>query len=97
MRASFAQFAAFRQDAVDNKTFLAQGKLHMPVLALGGEAAFGPMIGLVMRSVAENVEDDVMISDCGHWVMEEQPEATTKLVVDFLAAAFLMRSPCTVE
>jgi hypothetical protein len=43
MRAGFAQFVAFRQDAADNRTFLAQGKLQMPVLALAGEATFGPI------------------------------------------------------
>src|SRR5258707_9389488 len=83
MRAGFAQFLAFSQDAADNKTFLAQGKLQMPVLAFGGEATFGPMIGAVMRCVADNVED-VIIPDCGHWITEEQPQATTDLVVDFL-------------
>jgi pimeloyl-ACP methyl ester carboxylesterase len=83
MRAGFAQFLAFSQDAADNRTFLAQGKLQMPVLALGGEATFGPMIGAVMRCVADNVED-VIIPDCGHWITEEQPQATTDLVVDFL-------------
>ena len=55
----------------------------MPVLALGGEATFGPMIGAVIRSVAANVED-VIIPDCGRWITEGQPQATTKLVVDFL-------------
>jgi len=34
MRAGFAQFLSFRQDAADNKSILAQGKLQMPVLAL---------------------------------------------------------------
>jgi hypothetical protein len=28
--------------AIDNKAFLAQGKLAMPVLAVGGEKSFGP-------------------------------------------------------
>jgi hypothetical protein len=37
----------------------------------------------VTRCVAANVED-VIIPDCGHWITEEQPQATTKLVVDFL-------------
>ncbi|WP_257993260.1 alpha/beta fold hydrolase [Cupriavidus pauculus] len=83
MRASFAQFLAFSQDAVDNRTFLAQGKLQMPVLALGGEATFGTMIGNVIRSAADDVED-VIIPDCGHWITEEQPQATTNLVVEFL-------------
>ena len=86
MRASFAQFLAFRQDAADNRTFLAAGKLQMPVLAFGGEATFGPMVGAVIRCVADNVEDAI-IPDCGHWITEEQPQATTDLVVDFLRRA----------
>ena len=86
MRASFAQFLAFRQDAADNRTFLAQGKLQMPVLAFGGEATFGPGIGEVIRGVADDVEDAI-VPDCGHWITEEQPQATTDLVVDFLRRA----------
>jgi hypothetical protein len=39
-----------------------------------------------MRCVADNVED-VIIPDCGHWITEEQPQATTELVVDFLRRA----------
>jgi pimeloyl-ACP methyl ester carboxylesterase len=86
MRAGFAQFLAFSQDAADNGTFLAKGKLQMPVLALGGEATFGPMIGPLIRCVADNVEH-VIIPDCGHWITEEQPQATTDLVVDFVRRA----------
>jgi pimeloyl-ACP methyl ester carboxylesterase len=37
----------------------------------------------VIRGVANNV-DVVTIRVCGHWITEEQPAATTKLVVDFL-------------
>jgi pimeloyl-ACP methyl ester carboxylesterase len=83
MRASFAQFLEFSQDAIDNRMFLGQGKLQMPVLALGGDATFGPMIGEVIRCAAENVEE-VMIPECGHWITEEQPQVTTDLVVGFL-------------
>jgi hypothetical protein len=64
MGPGFAQFLAFSQDAADNRTFLAQGKLQMPVLAFGGEATFGPLIGEVIRCVADNVEDAI-IPDCG--------------------------------
>jgi pimeloyl-ACP methyl ester carboxylesterase len=58
----------------------------MPVLAFGGEATFGPLIGTVIRCVADNVED-VIIPDCGHWITEEQPQATADLVVGFLRQA----------
>ena len=37
MQAGFAQFAAFDQDAIDNRAFLANGRLTMPVLAVGGK------------------------------------------------------------
>ena len=34
MHAGFSQFAAFDQDTIDNRVFLAKGKLTMPVLAM---------------------------------------------------------------
>lgn len=83
MHAGFAQFAAFDQDAVDNKAFLAKGKLDMPVLALGGEASFGPMMATVMRFAASDVEGGV-VPGSGHWIMEENPRATVALVRAFL-------------
>jgi pimeloyl-ACP methyl ester carboxylesterase len=84
MHAGFEQFKAFDQDATDNKAFLAQGKLPMPILALGGEKSFGLTMAVVMRAVATNVEEGV-VPQSGHWVMEENPQATIKLITDFLA------------
>ena len=83
MHAGFAQFAAFDQDAIDNKSFLAAGKLEMPVLALGGEKSFGLTMAAIMRFAATNVEEDV-VPDSGHWIMEENPTATIALVRAFL-------------
>ncbi len=85
MHGGFSQFAAFDQDAIDNKAFVAEGKLAMPVLALGGEKSFGPMMATVMRFAASNVTEGV-VPDSGHWIMEENPKATTALVRDFLDA-----------
>jgi pimeloyl-ACP methyl ester carboxylesterase len=87
MHSGFAQFAAFDQDAIDNRVWLATGKrLTMPVLGIGGAKSFGPTMALVMRSAATDVREGV-IADSGHWLMEEQPEATVRMVVDFLNAA----------
>lgn len=83
MRAGFAQFAAFDQDAVDNKAFLKQGKLTIPVLALGGEKSFGLTMAAVMRFAARDVEAAV-VPGSGHWIMEENPRATVALVRSFL-------------
>lgn len=85
MHAGFAQFAAFDQDAVDNKAFVAAGKLTMPVLALGGEKSFGLTMADVMRFAASNVQGAI-VPDSGHWIMEENPTATVKLVRTFLDA-----------
>ena len=83
MHAGFEQFKAFDQDAADNKAFVAKGTLTMPVLAIGGEKSFGPMMGTVMRAAASNVQTAV-VPNSGHWVMEENPAATIKLIQDFL-------------
>jgi len=85
MHAGFAQFAAFDQDAIDNQAFLAQGKLTMPVLAVGGEKSFGTMMATVMRFAANDVQEAI-VPDAGHWIMEENPQATIQIVRGFLGA-----------
>ena len=83
MRAGFSQFAAFDQDAIDNRTFLASGKLPMPVLAVGGEKSFGATMASIMRFAARDVQEAI-VPDSGHWVMEENPQATIQIVRRFL-------------
>jgi pimeloyl-ACP methyl ester carboxylesterase/uncharacterized RmlC-like cupin family protein len=85
MHSGFAQFAAFDQDATDNRELLTKGKLAMPVLAVGGEKSFGPMMATVMRFAASDVQQGI-IPDSGHWIMEENPKATTAVVRAFLDA-----------
>jgi pimeloyl-ACP methyl ester carboxylesterase len=86
MHAGFAQFAAFDQDAIDNRAFLARGRrLTMPMLAVGGEKSFGTMQAFIMRFAADDVTG-VVIPDSGHWLMEEQPAATVTAVRSFLDA-----------
>ena len=82
MRAGFAQFTAFSQDAKDNKVF-EQTKLTMPVMAVGGEKSFGPLQAVIMRHVATNVQEEV-VAGSGHWLMEEKPEYTVALIRRFL-------------
>jgi pimeloyl-ACP methyl ester carboxylesterase len=84
MHSGFAQFAAFDQDAIDNRAFLARDRLKMPILALGGEKSFGPMMAAVMRAGGDSVTEGI-VPDSGHWIMEENPRATIQLVRDFLA------------
>ncbi|WP_198038860.1 alpha/beta fold hydrolase [Skermanella stibiiresistens] len=83
MHAGFNQFAAFDQDAIDNKAFVAKIKLTMPTLAVGGEKSFGPTMAVVMRAAASDVTE-LVIPNSGHWLMEEQPKATVAAVSAFL-------------
>jgi pimeloyl-ACP methyl ester carboxylesterase len=84
MHDAFEQFGAFAQDAIDNKELLAKnGKLAMPVLAIGAEKSFGTAMAADIRFVATNVTGAV-IPNSGHWLMEEQPAATIAVIRDFL-------------
>jgi pimeloyl-ACP methyl ester carboxylesterase len=85
MHDAFEQFGAFSQDAIDNKALLAKGgKLSMPVLAIGAEKSFGTGMADELRFVASNV-NGAIVPNSGHWIMEENPQATIKIVTEFLA------------
>jgi pimeloyl-ACP methyl ester carboxylesterase/uncharacterized RmlC-like cupin family protein len=83
MHAGFLQFAAFDQDAIDNRAAMAVGRLKMPVLAIGADHSFGPTMAFVLRFSADDVRE-VVIADSGHWLMEEQPQSTVAAISDFL-------------
>jgi len=84
MHDAFEQFGAFSQDAKDNQALLQQvGKLKMPILALGAEKSFSDGMAVELRFVGSNVSGGI-IPDSGHWIMEENPQATVKLVSEFL-------------
>jgi pimeloyl-ACP methyl ester carboxylesterase len=78
------QFAAFAQDAVDNQQLLAKGKLTIPVLAIGGDHSYGAKLATEIGFAASNVRSAV-ITDSGHWIMEEQPEQAVSLITSFLS------------
>jgi pimeloyl-ACP methyl ester carboxylesterase len=82
MRAGWAYFVSFKQAATDFAE-LAQTKLTMPVLVIGGEKALGAVLGQQMKLVASDVTVVILI-DTGHWVMEERPKETTAALVKFL-------------
>jgi pimeloyl-ACP methyl ester carboxylesterase len=82
MRAGWAYFVSFQQAARDF-TRLSQTKLTMPVLSIGGEKANGAALGQQVQLVATNGRS-ITLPNTGHWVMEENPEATMNALVEFL-------------
>jgi pimeloyl-ACP methyl ester carboxylesterase len=83
MRVGFTYFKDFDADASDDAT-LARTPLRMPVLAMGGEKSFAPLIAAFAKAVAVNVRTSV-IPDSGHWLMDENPAATIAALSAFLA------------
>jgi pimeloyl-ACP methyl ester carboxylesterase len=88
MRAGFEVYRAFDQDALDNREALKQnGKLTMPVLAVGGAiSTSGDLVEEMMREVAENVTG-LRIPRSAHWVAEENPAAVLEGLFKFLQPA----------
>ena len=86
MRAGFEVYRAFDRDAEDNKAALKKnGRLTMPVLALGGTASFYlPIAKAMLAEVAKKVTV-IGIPDCGHWIAEENPRALLEELLKFCA------------
>ena len=91
MRSGFGFYRAIGQDAKDNAALLATGfRLPMPVLGIAGGVSYphgrgrGDSVEASLKRVATNVRA-VVLPECGHFVPEEQPEATARLLVEFFA------------
>jgi pimeloyl-ACP methyl ester carboxylesterase len=82
IRAGFAYFKAFEQDAADFAEF-ARTPLKTPMLVLTGEKASGTFLIEQARLVDTQVDGRV-IKGSGHWLMEEAPEQTIPALVDFI-------------
>src|SRR6201988_434627 len=86
MRAAFEMFKAFNtQDGADNRRFAGQ-KLPMPVLTIEGDKAMGGALQIQAKIVANNVTS-IMLTDTGHWLMEQRPAETKTALKEFSAGS----------
>ena len=82
MRAGWAYFVSF-PDTARAFARLAETKLTMPVLAIGGDKSLGAVLGVQMHEVASDVKV-VVLKHTGHWLLEERPKETTDALLQFL-------------
>jgi pimeloyl-ACP methyl ester carboxylesterase len=84
IRAGMEVYRAFEQDAAENRAALERdGKLTMPVLAVGGAiSTTGQLMESMMREVADNVTA-LLIPGVGHWIPEEQPRLLAQALHEF--------------
>lgn len=87
LRAGLELYRAFEQDIEDNRNLLASnGKLEIPVLAVGGATSTtGPIMADMMREVAEHVTE-LRVPRTAHWIAEENPDALFEGLHAFLNA-----------
>jgi pimeloyl-ACP methyl ester carboxylesterase len=82
MNAGFTYFSAFPKTAAAFAK-LARAKLAIPVLAIGGDHSLGVQLGTQARLVAPN-PTVIVLTNTGHWLMEEQPAQTMSALTAFL-------------
>ena len=83
LRGSFGFYRAWDATTVQNGR-RKEGKLTMPILAIGGAASSMDGPEMVMRAVANNVQG-LVIPGAGHFVAEEAPGAVLAGLRTFLA------------
>ena len=81
MRAGFEYYRAVFEDAKQNKEY-GKGKLDMPILTIGGEAALGNLTTTSFQKVANNVTG-ITLSNTGHFIPEERPNFLIKQILNF--------------
>lgn len=89
LRAGFELYRAFDEDA---QFFRGQkGEFTVPMLVVGAEFSTGAALPIMEQSfIAQGATDirTLVVKDSGHWLAEEQPEATADAILDFAGAVF---------
>lgn len=75
-------------DDIEQNKGLADSKVRTPILALGGDCGSAPDIYEAMRPLGENVQGGV-VSNCGHYMPEEQPAVIADRMLSFFREAHL--------
>ena len=71
LRGSFGFYRAINTTIAQNAE-RKNGRLAVPVLAIGGEQSSGDGVGKTMQLVADDVKT-VVLAGAGHWVFEQAP------------------------
>lgn len=84
-RAGFEYYRRLDESAAQIVALAGQGRLAMPVLAVGAERSLGAGVGATMREVAADVTE-VVVPGVGHFVPEEAPDVLLEELIRFLGA-----------
>jgi pimeloyl-ACP methyl ester carboxylesterase len=82
LRGSFEFYRAIPTTSAQNQK-RKEGRLTLPVLAIGGAESSGEGVGNTMKLAADDVQT-MVLTDCGHWVAEQAPEQLLTALTAFL-------------
>lgn len=83
LRAGIEYYASVWKDAESNKA-LAERRLTMPVLGVGGAASAAGWVTEGLKAVADNVQSFI-VPGAGHWLGDENPEVLAEELLRFFA------------
>jgi pimeloyl-ACP methyl ester carboxylesterase len=89
LRAGFEFYRAFDKDAAFFRSH--DGPLNVPMLILGGEHSMQAALPVMAESFAAHGITNIKtlaIAGSGHWLAEEQPDATAAAIADFACEVF---------
>lgn len=95
MRAGFNYYREMARNARDNRAFIKQGKLQMPILVYGGGVK-NVGRGLYAIDSWQRVASDVrggVAEGCGHWIPEERPAWVVERLLEFFGEVESRRAP----
>lgn len=85
MRPGFELVRALPVDVENNRAAMAR-RIDLPVLAVGGDRSLGRRVAENLAHLASNVQP-VVVENCAHFVLEEQPAITAELILRFFAVS----------
>ncbi|CAI6077488.1 unnamed protein product [Clonostachys chloroleuca] len=86
MTQGFAYYRDFIAGAEENQRAMAEKLLDIPVMTVGGDHAAGDAMKPVAANITKqtSLSRSVSLEQCGHYVMEEQPEACANAILNFI-------------
>lgn len=88
LRAGLSYYRAAALSAQQNRLLSANGKLQMPILALGSDQGSILDMATPLKAFADDVHG-ATIANCGHFLPEEQPAAIAQELITFFGPSSL--------
>jgi len=87
LRAAFMGYEAFDRDAIFAAGAATSGLSQIPALAIACQNPAGNILQRQLVAAGLKAVRGAVLNGCAHWIWEENPDETSRVIVDFLDAA----------